>query len=439
MTEDQYRDSCVDRQNKKRKVFKGNPNDPIRVSFYDKDGLKVNDVTRSEANCIAKLNPPQLFYFQDGNGYQRELLIQQVNELTVVDDALPKYSGAGGGCPTDPQLCGPPRVQFSGGMGIGAMANAVVSPNSSSIIGFDIVNPGFNYMSPPTVSLVDECGYGSGGSLLAQIKPYVSTATTSINAVSVANGTTVGGTGTAGGTGTTSTSGTIVGGTGGETTGGGAGTVGGIAENGKGGYQIKNIVVTSPGDGYLSAPNGALGGNGRVWKDVGEGYVKTSDGRYYVAPRGLEPPNLPPGDSFVPPQPKPLIDKKTPTYPVIIELEEVYVVDPGFGYEIGDTLEVVSDDGTNKGAIIEPVINDRGQITQVKVVKPGIGFIDLPEIRANSPRGYNVKLIPVLKVTPIANIPPEQLQTIPAGTQLISVVDCVGRIPPKTEFDRVPQ
>lgn len=52
---DQFRDSCVDRQNKNRKTFKGNPVDPIRVSFYDKDGTRVNDVTRSEANCIAEL------------------------------------------------------------------------------------------------------------------------------------------------------------------------------------------------------------------------------------------------------------------------------------------------------------------------------------------------------------------------------------------------
>ena len=44
---DQYRDTCVDRQNKTRKSFKGNPLDPIRISFYDKDGQKINDVTRS--------------------------------------------------------------------------------------------------------------------------------------------------------------------------------------------------------------------------------------------------------------------------------------------------------------------------------------------------------------------------------------------------------
>lgn len=164
---DQFRDSCVDRQNKNRKTFKGKPNDEIRVSFYDKDLMRVNDVTRSEANSIASLNPSQLFYYQDGNGYQRELLIEQVNELTILD-ALPD----GPACPTDPQLCGPPRVQIFGGMGMGAMANAIISPVSSSIIGFDIVNPGFNYSTPPFANIVDEGGSGSGSTLKVQMQPY---------------------------------------------------------------------------------------------------------------------------------------------------------------------------------------------------------------------------------------------------------------------------
>ena len=57
---DQYRDSCVDRQNKSRKVFRGNPNDFVRVSFYDKDGTRINDVTRSEANCPRQAGGPRL-------------------------------------------------------------------------------------------------------------------------------------------------------------------------------------------------------------------------------------------------------------------------------------------------------------------------------------------------------------------------------------------
>jgi len=384
---DQYRDSCVDRQNKSRKVFRGNPNDFIRVSFYDKDGTRINDVTRSEANCIAGLNTEQKFYYQDGNGYQQELLIDRVNELGILD-ALPDAPA----CPSAPQFCGPPRVQFFGGMGMGAMANAVVSPNSGSIIGFDIVNPGFNYLTPPFANLVDECGYGSGGSLRVQTQRYS----------------------------------------------------GGDSQ--KGGLEIKNIVITAPGDGYLPAPNGALGGNGRIWKDVDEGYVEREDGSYYVVPDPLNPPELPPGDTFFPPTTPPNIPPVTPptiippvtepsipTYPGVTEIDEVVVDNPGFGYEPGDTLEVVP----NNGAIIEPIINDRGEITQVRVVNPGIGFIDLPEIVINSPRGFNAKLIPVLKVTPISDIPDPTI--IPPGTQLVSIVDCVGKIPPKTQFDIIPR
>lgn len=426
---DQYRDSCVDRQNKNRKTFNGKPNDEIRVSFYDKDLMRINDVTRSEANCIASLNPLQLFYYQDGNGYQRELLISQVNALSIID-ALPD----GPVCPTDPQLCGPPRVQIFGGIGMGAMANAVISPVSSSVIGFDIIDRGFNYSTPPFANIVDECGSGAGSELKVQMQPY--------------------------GTGTQSTAGGAVGGVSGGAAGGAVGGVPGGAAAGvsggnpKGKLEIKNIVVLSPGDGYLSAPNGSLGGNGRIWKDVGEGYVERDDGRYYVVPSGKEPPNLSPGDKFIPPQPSqpprptpqlpggipqpPIeLDSNIISYPVVIEIEEIFVDDPGFGYEPGDTLDVVSNDGTNKGAILEPVINDRGEIAQIKVINPGIGFIDLPEIVINSPRGYNARLIPVLKVIPITDIPDPTI--IPPGTQLISVVDCVGKIAPKDTFDIVPR
>ena len=388
---DQYRDSCVDRQNKSRKVFRGNPNDFIRVSFYDKDGTRINDVTRSEANCIAKLNPQQQFFYQDGNGYQQELLIDRVNQLGLLD-ALPDAPA----CPSAPQFCGPPRVQFFGGMGMGAMANSVISPNSGSIIGFDIVNPGFNYLTQPFANIVDECGYGSGGTLRVQTQRYS----------------------------------------------------GGDPQ--KGGLEVKNIVITAPGDGYLPAPNGALGGNGRIWKQPEEGYVETDDGSFYIVPNGLEPPDLPPGDTFYPPTPDPFpnlpteldpitstpippIPEYIPTYPGVTEIDEIFIEDPGFGYEPGDTIEIVPDNG----AVVEPVINDRGEISQVIVVKPGIGFVDLPEIVINSPRGYNAKLIPVLRVIPLIDLPDPGV--IPPGTQLVSIVDCVGKIPPKTKFDIVPR
>ena len=113
---DQYRDSCVDRQNKFRKRFAGETNDPIRVSFYDKDMQRVDDVTRSEANCIASENPSQLFYFQDGDGYQRELLIDEVNKLSV-NDQLPKGNISG---------------EYTSGVGQGASDSVISSRINNS-------------------------------------------------------------------------------------------------------------------------------------------------------------------------------------------------------------------------------------------------------------------------------------------------------------------
>lgn len=415
---DQYRDKCVKRQKKNR-----GKDDPIRVSFYDKDGQLIDDVTRKEANCIASKNPPQLFYFQDADGFRRELLIADVNKLTVNDAVTPSVPA----CPSNPQLCGPPKVRFFGGGGFGAMANAIVSPNSSSVIGFDIVNPGFNYLSPPNAYLDDECGNGSGGSLLVQTRPYgTGIGTTAIVGV----GTTGAGAGGAAGIGTG------VGAAGGTGTGtGGAGT-----GNGKGGLEVKNIVITAPGDGYLSAPNGSLGGNGRIWADVGEGYVEKNDGTLYPVPSGILPSDLQPGDTFIPINPLPQLEppivplqQQLPiSYPVVLELEEVYVYDPGFGYVPGDTIT------TENGAILEPVINPRGEIESVRVINPGIGFVDTPILNINSNTGYNAQLIPVLKPIPLDQL--SQLnREIPPGTQIINVVDCVGKIPPKTEFDKVPR
>lgn len=292
-------------------------------------------------------------------------------------------------CPIDPLPCGPPRVQFSGGGGVGAMANAIISPNSQSIIGFDIINPGFNYLSAPSASIVDECGNGSGASLIVQTRPSA-----------------------------------------------------------RGGLEVKNIVLTSTGDGYLSAPNGSLGGNGIVWKKPNECYVRTVDGRYYVVPDCKRPENLLPGDVFFPATPPPPLSTLPPdglgdiplnqlSYPVVNVIDEIYIDDSGFGYQPEDTLQVVGDDGTDKGAVLKPVINDRGEISEIKVIKPGIGFVDIPDIIINSSTGYNAKLIPVLlAISPetIANVERNQ-----SNIAVVSVVDCVGKVPPRETFDIVPR
>jgi hypothetical protein len=139
---------------------------------------------------------------------------------------------------------------------------------------------------------------------------------------------------------------------------------------------------------------------------------------------------LPVGDVFFPATP-PTTQQDDLTYSIVTVIDEVYIEDPGFSYQLGDTLEVVP----NNGALLEPVINDRGEISQINVIKPGVGFTDLPEIVINSPTGYNARLIPVLRVIPIESISAD----VPPGTRVVSVVDCVGRVPPRETFDIVPR
>jgi len=344
------------------------PKKAIKVSFIDTDGKKVDNISVEQAQQVAKLNTSQKFLFQNGDGVQQELSIDEVNNLQP-ENLLPTAPA----CPTGPQPCGPPLVQFFGGGGYGAAANAIVSPISSSVIAFDIVNPGKNYKIPPFAEIVDFCGKGSGSRVSVNMKKSVS------------------------GVGSTS------------------------------GLEIDSIVVDSSGDGYLPAPDGSLGGNERVWKEADEGYVLTSNGEYYVVPFNTEP-ILNDGDNYFPPTtPK----KPQTVYPVLLEIGGIKIENPGFGYKPGDKIIINPDNG----AVLEPVINDIGEIQSVKIVNPGLGFEDLPEIKTDSPTGFNAQIIPILKVVPLDEV----VTDIPPTATIISVVDCVGKIPPKVNFDIVPR
>lgn len=193
--------------------------------------------------------------------------------------------------------------------------------------------------------------------------------------------------------------------------------------------QIQNVAILNPGDGYLYAPDGSLGGNGVTWKKPYECYVKTAKGEYFVVPYGQEPPELGEGDELIcPPEEQP----PAISYPVILCLDSILVADGGFGYTPGDEIIITPDNGS----VVEPVINDRGQITEVKVISGACGYTDLPDIRTNSETGFNAQLIPVLRPQRVEDIAPEVL---PPGVEVIQVIDCVGKILPKTTFDIVPR
>ena len=337
------------------------PKKAVKVSYYDNDGKLVEGATQDQALAIEKQRPGTKFFHTNGNGSVSELGINQVIGLKP-DDLLPQ----GPPCPTAPQTCGPPKVKIFGGNGIGAVANAIVSPNSKSIIGFDIKDPGRNFFEPPYVELVDECGKGKGASARAVLGP----------------------------TGRTN-------------------PVTGTPEIG-----VVTIVVDSPGDGYIDRPDGSLGGNERVWAEPNEGYVIDTDGNYVVVPEGIDPPEN--TAIYFPPKVPVEVDpvEADDAYQVILEIDDVIVKDPGFGYQPGDTIEVTPDNG----AILEPVI-EGDEVVGVKVIKPGIGFSDFPVIEVISDTGYNAEFTPVFKV-----VDPETIEEIPETATVIQVIDCVGKV-----------
>jgi hypothetical protein len=397
----------------KSKFFSGIlPKNVIKVAFVDSEGKRINGLTVDDARKVHQADPTRKFYFQNGDGVESVLTFQEVEKL-IPEDTLPKAPS----CPTDPQFCGPPLVQFFGGDGWGAMANAVISPISSSVIGFDIVNPGYGYQNTPFAELMDACGKGSGGKLIVNMEPE-----TGNNRPKAGDG---------------------------------------IDRLGK---QIKNITITAPGDGYLPAPDGSLGGNERVWKDPDEGFVTTADGKYYVVQidrpilvkKGdkYHPPDGPPREleedevitQPLVPVPTPRPEVFGPQYPVILCIEEIVVLDGGFGYRPGDKLIITP----NNGTVAEPVINERGQIERINILTGGCGYEDLPDIRTDSPTGFNATFTTIFKVTRVDPTLPIEEQVVPAkplpttaatvegqlykpfsvpeGAAVVQVIDCVGKV-----------
>ena len=73
-----------------------------------------------------------------------------------------------GDCPTDRQICGPPKVEIFGGGGSGAAANAVVN-EFGEIVGVNMQSLGAGYTSKPYVSFIDNCdGVGAEGEAILE-------------------------------------------------------------------------------------------------------------------------------------------------------------------------------------------------------------------------------------------------------------------------------
>ena len=110
---------------------------------------------------------------------------------------------------------------------------------------------------------------------------------------------------------------------------------------------------------------------------------------------------------------------KTDTYPVLVCLDEIIVENPGFGFDpCKDTVNIKPSNGAK--AKIEESVN--GEIRRIVVTDCGAGFTELPEISINTETGYNAILKPIMKFHK-----PEEID-VPKGTNVIQVIDCVGKV-----------
>jgi len=296
--------------------------------------------------------------------------------------------GGAGGCNVGPRDCGPPTVEFIGGGGSGAAGNAIVSA-ATTLIGVDIIFPGGGYTSAPQVVFKDSCSKGRG-------------------AVGRA-----------------------------------------IIQDGK----LTQVIMDDTGIDYLPAPDGSKGGSGRTWANPDETVVKRGGnfpgsggipGIYDTPHKPGEVVELYDGDEFTPPGGgteiitedktvtcpplpptgiKPGVFPSTGTgeYPIVLEIDDINIVDGGYGYDCSKDKVVIE---PSNGAEMSIKCDPLGSIIGVDVIKGGIGFNEDPIIYIDSDTGYNAKLMPVFKVNRVGeDIDPQAV----APTGVIQVIDCVGK------------
>ena len=305
-------------------------------------------------------------------------------DFTDVFDAL-------GSCNVGAVFCGPPKVEFFGGGGSGASGNAIIS-SVGDILGVDIITPGSGYTSAPFVRFVDECGNGSGAvgrAILGQV-PIVTT----IGDI----------------TGQTQTTGVV------------------------------RVVMEESGTGYLPSSNGSQGGDGRTWATADQTTVRNNDGTYDTPYSPGQTFSVDTGDQVyfngtttVIDQPQtltaaPLLQVTLPRgveptlnngqYPIILEIGDVFISNPGFSYNPNDRIVISPDNG----AVMKPEFDSLGSLTKVNLISSGEGFTEFPDIYIESDTGYNAKITPIFDVR---RVDEEQIQV--PESQIINVIDCVGK------------
>ena len=366
-------------------------------------------------------------------------------------------------CDTGPTKCGPPLLDIFGGRGRGAEGNLIVS-RIGEVLGADMKSFGKFYDDAAEARVVDPCGIGRGAAIEPIIGPW-------------------------------------------------------IDGDGNTHMGVLDIRVIQPGIDYLGQPNGATGGDGRVWAKPDDTSITHANGDVEIprAPGTIL--SVVPGDTLLMPPGTEIITEplspsdiqtvmtETPTigeeifgtgvkvdvkdgvtyttdaadgiaeidrlriekgigvggdekikggipfvvtkpgkfttpalpvkqdggefpisstgaYPAILTLCEVFIDSPGYGYSEEDTVVIEP----NAGATVVPTFNDIGSLMSVKITDGGQGFTEMPDVYLKSETGFNAVLLPKFCVERIAK--DELVEYKPDQDKLVSIVDCVGVIPP---------
>ena len=273
-------------------------------------------------------------------------------------------------CNVGPVFCGPPTVEFIGGGGSGATGNVIVSA-LTTVLGVDIITPGGGYIGPPRLKFIDSCNKGKGATGRA------------------------------------------------------------VVENG----EVVQVIIDDGGIDYLPAPDNSQGGDGYTWAESDETTVRRSDGTYDTPYKPGSVIEVFDGDEVtsdgkveiitekktITAQPPSDVTKDSPfpstgtgDYPVVLEIEGINIIDPGFGYDPNDEVVV------GNGAELKIKTDALGSVIGVDVLNGGSGFNEDPDLYIKSDKGYNAKIMPIFKPIRL-----EDIAEAPSG--VIQVIDCVGK------------
>jgi len=365
-------------------------------------------------------------------------------------------------CDTGPTKCGPPLLDIFGGFGTGAAGNLIVS-RLGEILGADMKSHGTNYDDAAQARVVDPCGIGQG----AQIEPIIGpwTDVNGIEQIGVLDirvmqpgvdylGQPDGSTGGDGrvwakpdDTSITHPNGdleiprppgTVVSVVPGDTVLMPPGTE--ITTEPLSPTDVQEIMVETPVIGAeifgtddedviaqeLTQASFTVGGVGGVEvggvrvggvggaEDIpgGKPYVMKKAGKFTTPARPVK------QDKGVYPT------ESSGAYPAILTLCDIIIESPGYGYKEGDEIVIEP----NVGATVVPTFSDIGVLMSVKITDGGHGFTESPDVYIKSETGFNATLLPKFCVERIASDAVVEYQ--PSKDKLVSIVDCVGVIPP---------